>query len=166
MSTSDRVVVYDHPLSPYGQKVKIALQEKGVPGMVERTLIRPPSSKLGPATRAERAAAMAASPVAGKYDRALDRDSAHEMLAARAAAAAEAAGTAEALAEEAAPAEREYAAARRFSGPRVPRSSSRGDGGFGRRLGAAVGDALLRELGGTTGRRVVRGLLGGLFKGR
>jgi len=31
MSASDRVVVYDHPLSPYGQKVKIALQEKGVP---------------------------------------------------------------------------------------------------------------------------------------
>ena len=60
------------------------LMDKGVPGIVERTLIRPPSSQLGPITKAERAAVMAASPMSGKYDECLDRNSAAEMLAKRA----------------------------------------------------------------------------------
>ncbi len=151
-----------------GEAVTSFLEKKGVPGIVERTLIRPPSSKLGPASTAERAAALAASPVAGKYDRVIDRESAHEMLAARAEAAARAAEEAELAAGKAPLAAREYASARRYGGAhgRTSRDPSGERAGFGQRFGAAVSDALLREIKGTTGRRILRGILGGLFKGR
>ena len=59
--------------------------------MVQRTLIRPPSSRLGPATEAERAEEMKNSPVAGLYDEAIDRESAYEILLKREEEAAEAA---------------------------------------------------------------------------
>ncbi len=149
-----------------GEAVTSMLEAKGAPGIVERTLIRPPSSKLGPVSPAERAAVMAASPMAGKYDTTQDRQSAYEMLAARAAEAAKAAEVAEAEAEDAPAALREFNAARRYSGGRVARSSSRANKGLGERFGAAVTDAVLKEIKGTTGRRIVRGILGGLFKGR
>src|SRR5690606_36897400 len=53
---------------------------KGHPSFAQRTLIRPPSSRLGPLTPDERKALMASSPVAGKYDEEVDRDSAYEMI--------------------------------------------------------------------------------------
>ncbi|MDO8321337.1 MAG: DUF853 family protein, partial [Phenylobacterium sp.] len=74
-----------------GEALVSVLDEKGAPTMVQKTLIRPPASRLGPLTPAERAAVMAASPVRGLYDEVQDRDSAFEKLAARATAAAEAA---------------------------------------------------------------------------
>ncbi|MEQ8291636.1 MAG: DUF853 family protein [Roseovarius sp.] len=149
-----------------GEAVTSMLEDKGVPGIVERTLIRPPSSKLGPASAAEREAAMAASPVRGKYDELLDRQSAYEILAARAEKAAKQAEAAEEAVEEMPPAEREFNAGRRYSGTRVPRSTSREDRSFGRKFGDAMSDAVIKEMKGTTGRRIVRGILGGLFKGR
>ncbi|MEM6759586.1 MAG: helicase HerA-like domain-containing protein [Pseudomonadota bacterium] len=148
-----------------GEAVTSMLMKKGVPGIVERTLIRPPSSQLGPITTEERAAHLAASDMAGKYDAALDRKSAFEILKARADKAADDAANAEEEAEEMTPAMREFNAARRFSGARVSRSSARS-----RRATPSFGDAMtkmvVKELTGTTGRRIVRGLLGGLFKGR
>ena len=60
------------------------LEAKGVPAMVSRTLIRPPESRMGPITAAERAETIAASPLAGRYDTAVDRESAQEILAGRA----------------------------------------------------------------------------------
>ncbi len=149
-----------------GEAVTSMLAKKGVPGVVERTLIRPPSSQLGPVDEAVRSAAMKASPVAGKYDTRVDRKSAYEMLAARSGAAASEASAAEEQAEAQSPAEREYNAARRYSGTRVSRSSSRSERAFSEQLGEAVGSAVIKELNGTTGRRLVRGILGGLFKGR
>ncbi|MFO7771237.1 MAG: helicase HerA-like domain-containing protein [Roseovarius gahaiensis] len=153
-----------------GEAVTSMLEDKGVPGVVERTLIRPPSSKLGPIDDATRRSVMAASPVAGKYDTVLDRDSAHEMLARRAAEAAATAEQAERAAEEQAVADREFNAARRYSGKRVSRSTSRGApdeaGGLAGSIGKALAGVVVKELKGTTGRRIVRGILGGLFKGR
>ncbi|MGR3491297.1 MAG: helicase HerA-like domain-containing protein, partial [Shimia sp.] len=146
-----------------GEAVTSMLQPKGVPGIVERTLIRPPSSQLGPITDAERRQIMAASAIGAKYEDLVDRDSAFEMLAKRAEAAAREAETAEAEEDEAAPAEREYKAGRRYSGGRVTRSSSRGRSSG---IGAEIGKVVLKELKGTTGRRIVRGILGGLFRGR
>ena len=67
-----------------GEAVTSMLQKKGVPGIVERTLIRPPSSQLGPISDVERKAHLAASDMAGKYDDPMDRMSAFEMLKARA----------------------------------------------------------------------------------
>ncbi|UWR08941.1 DUF853 domain-containing protein [Ruegeria sp. B32] len=150
-----------------GEALTSMLERKGAPGMVERTLIRPPGSQLGPITDAERKAVMAASPMAGKYETLLDRKSAFEILQARAAKAA-------AEAEEAEPeeqddtrsvSEREYSAARRYSGSRVGRSSARSvrkQDSFA----SAMSEAVIKELKGTTGRRIVRGILGGLFRNR
>ncbi|MCM5555513.1 helicase HerA-like domain-containing protein [Pleomorphomonas sp. NRK KF1] len=67
-----------------GEALVSMLEGKAVPSIVERTLIRPPSSRLGPLQDEERAALMAASPLRGIYDEAVDRESAFEVLKARA----------------------------------------------------------------------------------
>jgi len=67
-----------------GEALVSLLDQKGRPSVVERTLIRPPSSRLGPITVGEREAIIAQSPLAGRYDEALDRPSAYEMLKERA----------------------------------------------------------------------------------
>lgn len=149
-----------------GEAVTSMLIKKGVPGIVERTLIRPPSSQLGPITVAERAAIMAASPMAGKYDERLDRNSAAEMLAKKAEDAAKAAEEAEAAEEKLEAEEREHAKGRRYSGKEVERSSSRRSSRSGGGLGGTIASVVAKELKGTTGRRIVRGILGGLFRGR
>ncbi|NVK15290.1 MAG: DUF853 family protein [Rhodobacteraceae bacterium] len=149
-----------------GEAVTSMLQKKGVPGVVERTLIRPPSTQLGPITAEERKALLKESDMAGKYDIPLDRRSAFEILAQRAQAAAQEAETAERTAESAPePMAREFNAARRYSGSRVSRSSSRA---YKQKdsFTSAMSEAVIKELKGTTGRRIVRGILGSLFKGR
>ena len=148
-----------------GEAVTSMLQRKGVPGVVERTLIRPPSSRLGPITVAERAAVLAESDLAGKYETVQDRNSAYEMLKARAEAAAKEAEKIEAAAEAEDEAAREFQKARRYGGARSgggSRSGRKASDGFG----DAIASAVIKELKGTTGRRIVRGILGGLFKGR
>ncbi|MEQ6248059.1 helicase HerA-like domain-containing protein [Sulfitobacter sp. HNIBRBA3233] len=157
-----------------GEAVTSMLQRKGVPGIVERTLIRPPSSQLGPITDAERAAVMSASPMAGKYDTLLDRESAFEILRKRAEDAAREAEQAEeavarAEAEPDTPSLREFKKARRYAGKggasgSAPARKTRGAAEEG--LGGALTQMVIKELKGTTGRRIVRGVLGGLFKGR
>ena len=106
---------------------------------------------------------MKASPLFGKYETPIDRRSAYEILGERAkAAAAEAAMEEEKsdLADD--PMRREFATARRYSGTHVGRSRRVGV----EDVGSALGQALVKELKGTTGRRIIRGVLGGLFKGR
>jgi len=71
-----------------GEALGSSLDFKGAPTVVERTLIRPPASRLGPATEAERAAVQALSPVVLKYDTPIDRESAYEILTGREAQAA------------------------------------------------------------------------------
>ncbi len=63
-----------------GEALVSTLQDKGVPSIVQRTLIRPPASRVGPITPQERQAKMAVSPVAGLYDKTVDRESAYEIL--------------------------------------------------------------------------------------
>ncbi|MEO1000931.1 MAG: helicase HerA-like domain-containing protein, partial [Pseudomonadota bacterium] len=170
-----------------GEAVTSMLGPKGVPGEAQRTLIRPPASRLGPITEAERAKAMAASPVAGRYEAAIDRVSAFETLAARAEATAAEAETgevpepeeelswAEFKRREAAaggPADRapswrdrEFRSARRYTGagggatPR--RRSSRSDS-----VGTTFAKSIARSAGTQISRTLVRGVLGGLFRGR
>ncbi|WIV52175.1 DUF853 family protein [Marivivens sp. LCG002] len=150
-----------------GEAVTSMLDHKGIPMIVERTLIRPPSSQLGPITPQERAAIMAMSPMSGKYDKRLDRDSAFEMLARRADAAAKEAEEAEARAAREEEAEREFKQARRYDGGRAPSATTRS-----RRtkepesLGGALADAFVKEMKGTTGRRIIRGIFGTIFKSR
>lgn len=151
-----------------GEAVTSLLDRKGVPQVVERTLIRPPASQLGPLAPGLRAQVIAGSPMGVKYGTRVDRDSAHEMLARRAEAAAEAAG------EPVAPtAEDGLNRARRYGGEqsreapepqRAPRETSRSRPRKG--FGEALTEAAVKELSGTTGRRIVRGILGGLFRTR
>ena len=68
-----------------GEALVSFLDAKGVPEPVERCFVAPPRGRIGPATDAERAAAVQASPLAGKYERTVDRESAYEVLTGRAA---------------------------------------------------------------------------------
>jgi DNA helicase HerA-like ATPase len=166
-----------------GEAVTSMLQPKGVPGIVERTLIRPPSSQLGPISDEERRALMAASEMAGKYDTLLDRDSAFETLRGRAEKAALEAEAAEAAIEKAeadakaaktaaaqTPSLREFKKARRYAGKATEtptrRSTSSRRSSDSEGIGGAIANVVIKELKGTTGRRIVRGILGSLFKGR
>ena len=108
---------------------------------------------------------MAAGDMAGKYDKRLDRKSAFEILKARADKAAAEAAASEEKAEEMEPVLREFNAGRRYSGTRVTRSTSRSTRSS-TSFGEAMTKMVVKELTGTTGRRMVRGILGGLFKGR
>ncbi len=67
-----------------GEALVSFLDTKGVPEPVERCFVAPPRGRIGPATDAERAAAIKASPLAGKYEQTVDRESAYEVLMGRA----------------------------------------------------------------------------------
>jgi DNA helicase HerA-like ATPase len=63
-----------------GEALVSTLDEKGQPTMVEKTWVKPPNSRVGPITEAERKAVIAASPVRGEYEQVEDRESAYEIL--------------------------------------------------------------------------------------
>ena len=65
-----------------GEALVSLLDERGAPQVVGRTLVRPPSSRLGPATKSERKAVMGESIIGTKYDEDIDRESAYEKLGA------------------------------------------------------------------------------------
>ncbi len=67
-----------------GEALVSTLESKGEPSIVQRTLIRPPQGRIGPLSAQERQGVIEYSPVHGKYEDVLDRESAHEMLAKRA----------------------------------------------------------------------------------
>ena len=73
-----------------GEALISMLEPGGVPEMVQRSFIKPPSARVGPVTAAERTAVMASSVLGGKYDTPNDRESAYEMLQQRHAAPSEA----------------------------------------------------------------------------
>ncbi len=132
-----------------GEALVSMLEDGGIPGMVERTLIRPPASRIGPASDAERAELLRKSPLAGRYDTPVDRESAHEILRARAEKAAR---------------EAEEAAARMAEEKRRQRMAR-----SGRRrqsVGEALAKSVARSIGSQIGRRIVRGILGSIFRGR
>ena len=148
-----------------GEAVTSLLEAKGVPGIAERTLVRPPFSQIGPLDDAARAAVLAASPLRGKYETTLDRESAYEKLRAKAEAAARDAEAAEAAEARKAEEEREYARARRYDGkgyaddkPKATKSSGRSDS-----IGTAFAKSFARQLGTRSGQALVRGILGSIF---
>jgi DNA helicase HerA-like ATPase len=73
-----------------GEALVSTIEDKGAPSVVERTLIRPPSSRIGPITDAERRQVISVSPVKGVYDEDVDRESAFEILTKKAEEAAKA----------------------------------------------------------------------------
>jgi hypothetical protein len=147
------------------------LQEDGSPTPVERTLIKPPRSRLGPLTDRERAVMQAASPLAGKYEAAVDRESAEEILKARGEEAAAAAAAAKADAQEAKAAavqakeEARQRAVEAREQARVERAR-RANPSLGEDMVRQVGKAVQRQMVNKVAGSLIRGLLGGLFKGR
>eukprot|EP00913_Durusdinium_trenchii_P015576 g14637.t1 len=83
-----------------GEALVSTLDEDGAPTVVQRTLVKPPRSRLGPVTKKERAIIQSISPHDGKYDELVDRESAEEVLAAKAIDAAETAKEVEEKGEE------------------------------------------------------------------
>jgi len=150
-----------------GEALVSVLDEKGAPTITARTLIRPPASRLGPALPAERVATQAASPLRGVYDTLKDRESAFELLKARAeagqrqaeadmaAAEAEARREAEDRAWEKQQAQRERQERTRAPAPRARSSSREG-------VGEAFAKSMLRSIGSQVGRELLRGVLGSL----
>ncbi|ALL14868.1 helicase HerA-like C-terminal domain-containing protein [Caulobacter henricii] len=148
-----------------GEALVSTLDAKGAPCVVQKTMIRPPASRLGPLTPEERAALIAQSPVAGLYDTAQDRDSAYEILQGR---AREAQREAEAS-QEAAEAEKRREAedkvrareeAREARTAPRPRASSR------QGMAETFAKSLLRTVASQAGREIMRGLLGSLKRSR
>ena len=139
------------------------LDEKGRPSIVERAFVLPPASRIGPITPQERQAIIAASPVAGFYEKMVDRDSAYEKLKGRAVASS-------------APAP--------AGGAPAPGDATRGAGGGmmdsikdslgGLMHGSGRKDSIVesmaksaaRTVGSTIGREIIRGVLGTLFGGK
>ena len=137
-----------------GEALVSMLDAKGAPSVTERAWMLAPGSRIGPITPAERAAVMQDSLVKGVYDAPVDRESAFEMLRARAAAAERAAPsmTAQATASPATGGISEV-----LFGSVGPRGGRR-DG-----LVDLVAKSASRTVGSTIGRSLVRGVLGSLL---
>lgn len=123
-----------------GEALVSTLQPDGSPSVVQRTLIAPPHSRLGPVSTSERAVVVGASPHAGKYDRAVNRESAQEVLAQK---AADAAATADEVEAE----------GREEVGKRERRSTSIWGKAVSRGMGAAMGSGAAIAAGAITGRK-------------
>jgi DNA helicase HerA-like ATPase len=161
-----------------GEALVSLLQPDGAPSPVARTLIRPPFSRVGPLTAEERAIFVSTSPVAGKYETLANRESAAEMLAAKAgdakSAAQRAAAEAEAAKAQAEQARMEAAQARldaqaearaRAAAMREAARPTLADQML-RSAARSAATSIGRQIGGQVGGQILRGLLGGLFKGR
>jgi len=134
-----------------GEALVSTLDAKGVPSMVARTLIRPPSSRLGPLTPAERAAVIKASPIGDRYDLAVDRKSAFEVLKAREEKAAAQQAKEDAAAEKA---QAQTRPAPRGAAPRAPARKRASP------VEKAAGSVLTQVAREVT-RHLLRGVLGG-----
>jgi DNA helicase HerA-like ATPase len=156
-----------------GEALVSFLEGKGTPGVVERCLIRPPAARLGVISDQERNSAIEASPMKGKYDEAIDPESAHEILSARVEETA------------AAPAEAEPERSgglgslfggifgtnrkrgqRLTTGQHVARQVTRSvTNRVAGQIAADIGTSILgKKIGSTVGRAIVRGALGGILR--
>lgn len=136
-----------------GEALVSFLDEKGIPTPVERTFICPPSGRVGPATDNERSETIKTSNIFGFYEKAVDRESAYEILKNRAEQSA-----AEAEADEG------FSWGGVFgggNGDKKPSSSRRSDGVL-----EAAAKSAARAIGSQLGRQIVRGVLGSLLGGR
>jgi uncharacterized protein len=137
-----------------GEALVSTLQDKGVPMPVERTLICPPRCRMGTATPDERAAVRARSPISGKYDTLVNRESAHEILIRRTQAKEEN----ESSSTSTGPAEKQTGG-----------GGMLGDllWGTKRRQGMVetMAKQAARAVGSQIGRQILRGVLGGILGG-
>ncbi len=131
-----------------GEALVSVLDEKGQPTMVERVLIAPPQSRIGPLTAEERQQLMGRSPLASKYNTLVDRESAYERLQKR----SDELLVQTAAVEQAAEVKQ---AASKSATAKAPES-----------MVSALAKSAARAMGSQLGRQIVRGLLGSLLGGR
>ena len=171
-----------------GEALVSLLLPDGSPSPVERTLIKPPRSRVGPLTAQERQVLMATDAIGNKYDSALDRDSAEEILKGKAdeAAAAAAAAKAQSEAEKQAAEEAKLRArqdkedarlraAEQKAAERAQRDAEREEARRAREAAkptmtdkviTSATRAAASSVGRQIGNQILRGILGGLFRGR
>ena len=144
-----------------GEALLSFLDEDGQPGVVQRAFMCAPGSRIGPLTDAERAALMQRSLVSGIYDKTVNRESAHEMLLARAQQASE---------KEIEPPRKEGSSG--IGGPVGDILNGALEGLAGKRnkrsdsIFEAAAKSAARSIGSSFGRTLIRGVLGSLFKSR
>jgi hypothetical protein len=156
-----------------GEALVSFLEGNGVPSMVQRTMIRPPAARVGPVSVQERQAVIGRSPVKGKYDTAVDAESAYEMLQKR-------------VEQAAAPSEGEESGGilgkvgsvigdifgttrergkRLSTGQLITREVTRSVANrVAGKVAADVGKSIAGSLGSSIGRAIVRGTLGGILR--
>jgi hypothetical protein len=116
--------------------------------MVERAFVVPPASQIGPITDAERADLIRRSPVTGRYDTAVDRESAYEKLKGRTAG------------KPAEPAQSSNPVSDILLGKTGPRGGRQSQG-----MVEAMAKSAARSIGSELGRQVLRGILGSVLGG-
>jgi hypothetical protein len=124
-----------------GEALASMLDDRGSPTPVAQVLVRPPESRIGPLTADERREHLKRSPLKGRYDEAVDRESAYELLKQRGEQAAQAA-------------EEQAAAQKPARRGREPES-----------MATAMAKSAARAIGSQIGRQIVRGVLGSLLGG-
>ncbi|MFC0590072.1 helicase HerA-like domain-containing protein [Novosphingobium aquiterrae] len=162
-----------------GEALVSTLDDDGAPTVVQRTLVAPPRSRLGPVSDKERAIIQSISPFDGKYDTAVNRESAAEVLSQK---AADAAAAAQVVDEQGVDAQRAqpratpsmweragkaaFGAAAASAGTMIARSVTgrRSSGNVGASAASAAAGAIGTALGGAMLGRFARGLLGGLLR--
>jgi len=121
-----------------GEALISCLDEEGKPSIVEKVLVAPPESQIGPIKEAERQAIFSRSPIKGVYDKAVDRESAFELLAKR----------------------------REEEGDDEDGGSKSKGGRKRQSVGEAFFKSIARSIGSQVGRQIVRGILGSIGKSR
>jgi uncharacterized protein len=160
-----------------GEALVSFLEGNGTPSLVERAMIRPPSARLGPITPEERKSLIDKSPIKGKYDQAVDSESAYEVLQKRISS-----NSAAAPDQQGAPSGggllgqigaivatvfgTDRARGHRLStGQLIARSVTRSvTNQVAGKVAADLGKSLGGSMGGSVGRAIVRGALGGILR--
>lgn len=120
-----------------GEALISCLDDSGKPGIVQRVLVSPPESRIGPLKEDERLALLGRSPLKGVYDTAVDRESAFELLAKR-----------------------------RESEESEEKETSSKRGSNRQSVSEAFFKSIARSIGSQVGRQLIRGILGSLGKGK
>jgi DNA helicase HerA-like ATPase len=144
-----------------GEALISFLDEKGTPGMVERAMVCPPHSQIGPITPEQRAAIIKDSVVAGVYEMVVDRESAYERLKGKVVAS----GAGSSPAGTGATAGSGWMGSLEAAGTALGGVLGSGSGRRGDTVVQAMIKSAARTMGSTVGRQLVRGVLGSLLGG-
>jgi len=151
-----------------GEALVSFLDEKGIPGVVDRAMIYPPHSQIGPITPEQRTEIIRSSVIAGLYEQVIDRESAYERLKGKVASSPAVASSATPASPQSAPVQAAPAASHSDWMQEAGSVLSNVLGpGTGRRetVAQAMVKSAARSIGSTVGRQIIRGVLGSLLGG-